>query len=132
MLVLDRRRRLVAWPQRGVGQVWWGTGRGRLQWRRFPDLAVGAPGEDGAATDDGAVYVYLGGEGGYQPWRVILAVDLGLAAKPGLAVGSGLAALDLDLDGIDDLVIALGAPLPSKEGRIAFLRGGRAASQTPS
>lgn len=89
----------------------------------YPDLAVGAPGEDDQATDVGAVYVFLGSEHGYQPWRSIVANDLDLEATTGLELGSGLASLDLDHDGYDDLIIAMGAPSPSKEGRIAFLRG---------
>ncbi|MCZ7685884.1 MAG: integrin alpha [Sandaracinaceae bacterium] len=38
----------------------------------YPDLAVGAPGEDvGGNADAGAVYVYLGTVRGFEPWRVL-------------------------------------------------------------
>lgn len=76
----------------------------------YPDLAIGAPGEDvGSNADAGAVYLYLGTERGFEPWRV-LHFDLGYGTSPaGAQFGSQLAAADFTDDGLADLVVALGS-----------------------
>ena len=89
----------------------------------YPDLAVGAPGEDDQEVNEGAVYVFLGSERGYQPWRVLRADDLGVLPATDLGVGTGLAALDFDVDGFSDLVVAFDAPTGGQEGRIAVIFG---------
>ncbi len=68
------------------------------------DLAVGAFGEDGGGKDRGAVYVYLGGPGGFDT-----ATELKLTASDAenydLFGFSLSGAGDLDGDGYDDLVV---------------------------
>lgn len=45
---------------------------GDLNGDGYPDLAVGAPGEDvGAVVGAGQVYVFLGSVQGFQPWKVV-------------------------------------------------------------
>lgn len=66
------------------------------------DLVVGAVGNDRAATDAGAAYVFYGIGGGITELADADAVLLGHAA--GIALGSGLALGDLDGDTYADLV----------------------------
>ncbi len=74
----------------------------------YPDLAVGAPGEDvDGNADAGAVYLYLGTERGFEPWHVLHGKNLTIA--PGLGFGTALAAGDIDENGDADLVVAYGA-----------------------
>lgn len=76
----------------------------------YPDLAVGAPGEDvGGNADAGAVYVYLGTVRGFEPWRVLYYEGWFGTAPAGMQFGTQLAAGDVDEDGYADLAVALGA-----------------------
>ncbi len=84
---------------------------GDLDYDGVPDLAVGAPGDDGGAPDAGAVHLlYLNSDGTVK--RTI-EINASTANGPLLAGGDGfgssLAAIgDLDRDGVADL--AAGAP----------------------
>ena len=77
---------------------------GLLDGDGFSDLAVGAPLDDGAATNSGRVRLFTGGTGGLSgpPART-----LGIAAA-GARFGAALAVLDWNDDGESDL--AVGAP----------------------
>lgn len=75
----------------------------------YPDLAVGAPGEDvGSNADAGAVYVYLGTVRGFEPWKVLHYEPWYGSAPAGMGFGTALAAGDIDEDGYADLLVALG------------------------
>ncbi|MEO8275918.1 MAG: hypothetical protein ABI639_06830 [Thermoanaerobaculia bacterium] len=80
----------------------------------FSDLAIGHPGEDVIATDDGALTVVMGSPDGLIVSRIRLFVE-GNAGLPGPVTQSlrtfaaALAAGDFDGDGAADL--AIGAPL---------------------
>lgn len=76
----------------------------------YPDLAVGAPGEDiGGIVDAGAVYVFLGTERGFEPWRRLVYEgpdSTGPFAE--MQFGIALAAADFTSDGRADLAIGRG------------------------
>ncbi|MFT3922571.1 MAG: FG-GAP repeat protein [Myxococcales bacterium] len=86
----------------------------------FADLAVGAPGEDGAS---GKVFVYLGSVLGLYAERVIDQSELG-QNEAGDEFGTSLVAFDLDRDQLDDLVV--GAPGEDLQtGAVYLFRGTR-------
>ena len=89
----------------------------------YPDLAVGAPGEKLSETGEGVIYLYLGTERGYQPWRRLETQDLGLTAVADMGLGTALAAGDFDADGFDDLAIALNTAGPGTESLLGFAMG---------
>ncbi len=79
----------------------------------YPDVAIGAPGEDTSGEDAGAVYLFFGplvDEGDLETADDVLYGD-----EPGERAGTALfGAADLDGDGVDDL--AVGSP-GAAEGR---------------
>lgn len=70
------------------------------------DFAVGAPGK---SDDAGVVEVLLGG-GDYSVWATVS------STTPGLALGSGLSADDIDQDGVTDLVVSAHGQLQDGSG----------------
>ena len=77
------------------------------------DLVVGAPGQDGASTNAGGVYLLLEHISGEVPLAEATATLYGMDVDDG--AGSALAALgDLDGDGYDDLL--LGVPWEDSSG----------------
>lgn len=74
----------------------------------YPDVAIGAPGEDDEVSmtaDVGRVYVYLGSSRGFQPWTVLE----NPAPEADARFGANLLRIDLDdTDDFDDLVVAYG------------------------
>lgn len=71
----------------------------------YPDLAVGAPGEDTQyGSSDGRIYVFLGSERGLQPWTALRPTDFS-GDSSDASLGGGLAAGDFDDDGYADLAI---------------------------
>lgn len=75
----------------------------------YPDLAVGAPGEDhGGTADVGRVYVFLGSTRGFQPWVSYGPEDFEVEPVASVAMGAHLAIADFDADGFADLAIAFG------------------------
>lgn len=73
----------------------------------YPDLAVGAPGEDiDTYADSGMIFVYLGSERGFQPWLTLSGADLGVGDATGRGTGQGLTAGDFNNDSVDDLAIS--------------------------
>jgi len=81
----------------------------------FADVAIGAPDFDALAADDGAVWVYFGGRGGFAraPW-----FNQGRVA--GARFGAAIVGGDIDGDGFSELVV--GAPGDSG-GRVVVFRG---------
>jgi hypothetical protein len=94
-----------------------------------PDLVVGAPRNDAAGTDGGAVYVYRGGAGFSGQTTAQAAVRL-LSSGSGDNFGAALAAGDVTGDGLADVIV--GAPLDGDEeaGRVLVFRGGPALAST--
>jgi hypothetical protein len=83
----------------------------------FPDLAVGASGEDaGTVRDVGAVSVLYGSSAGLSTAGGQIFTQVGSAAEPGDGFGFALATGDFDNDGFADL--AAGAPFEDA-GRVA-------------
>jgi hypothetical protein len=75
------------------------------------DLAVGAPGESvGAGTDvdEGAVYLFAGGDAGLTYAHAVTQVEVSANVEADDRFGQALATGDFDADGIDDL--AIGSP----------------------
>jgi len=95
----------------------------------FDDLAVGSPGETlGAAISAGVVTIGWGGPSGVQHVGSVelTAADLAGTIQQGAQIGASLLAVDLDQDGIDDLVV--GAPSEDitgliNAGRVYVARG---------
>ncbi len=82
------------------------AGRGDLNGDGYDDIAIGAPGYDGAYTDGGAVHVYYGSAAGLSPSP---SLTLDGAVRSSDAFGSTLEMrCDFDSDGYADL--AVGAP----------------------
>ena len=85
------------------------------------DLAIGTPGEDDQATDDGMVCVVYGRVGGLRDDDGVLRFErlsqthVGARSEDGDRFGSALAAGDFDGDGVDDL--AVGVPDENDDAR---------------
>lgn len=90
------------------------------------DLAVGAPGDDGAGTSQGAVHVLLMNPNGTVKSQVELSNGLGGLANGTLnsndRFGSALAALgDLDGDGVADLAVGAAGDQVGNSGAVYVL-----------
>ncbi|NMC70324.1 MAG: hypothetical protein GYA57_09695 [Myxococcales bacterium] len=101
------------------------AGAGDLDGDGYADVAVGAPFQDGAATDEGAVYVYRGGPSGPSavPDVVLAEPSHQAGALFGRAVAS---AGDINVNGFSELLV--GAPLRANpeadEGNVYVYYGG--------
>ncbi len=75
----------------------------------YDDLAVGIPGEDDAAADEGAVAIFYGSAAGLLPADAALLDQgvLGLDRGPNDRFGATLAAGDFDGNGYDDLAVGV-------------------------
>ena len=73
------------------------------------DLVIGAPGSDVPATNAGAVYVFFGSDGPFQPDQTAANADVTiLGPSPGAEFGTSTTTGDVNGDGVADLVV--GAP----------------------
>jgi hypothetical protein len=108
-----------------------GSGLAAVRWSSATrdDLAIGAPGASGG---DGRVFVVRGGAGFGTGARAVATAELAIgvsAARPGWfaggALGSVLAAADVDGDGKLDLVAS--APRGGRSGGAVIIYGGTAA-----
>ena len=70
----------------------------------YSDVVVGAPGQDGAAVDDGAAYVFLGGSSGLSSALETKIVAADPLTQSGFGTSVGQAG-DVDGDGIDDVIV---------------------------
>ncbi len=70
----------------------------------YPDLLVGAPNDDKAATNDGAAYLFSGSAGFSGATDVSAAQASFTGTHTAEAVGYALAGADLDADGLSELV----------------------------
>lgn len=85
---------------------------GNFDGDEFADLAVGAPGQDLAAADAGAVIVFYGAPagiiiGGSQAFGQSTPIAVEDTAEPGDAFATGLAAGDLGCRGYDALAVSV-------------------------
>lgn len=89
----------------------------------YPDLAVGAPGDDGASESGaGRIDIFLGTERGYQPWQTFTPEELDTQESAGLGMGIALAAGDFNDDGYSDLAVAFES-VPASGARIVVAYG---------
>lgn len=81
-----------------------GIGSGDLNGDGWPDLLVGAIDYDQGETDEGALFVYYGSDGGFasEPDRILV------SGQSDSDFGACVAAGDLDGDGFDEVIV--GAP----------------------
>jgi len=108
------------------------AGAGDVNGDGFDDVAVGAPGYDGALTNQGAVFVFHGGGSGPSSAPDWSAIGGGLDDTFGTSVAGGE---DVDGDGFDDLLVGVPGHTDGDlgEGRIDLFRGtGTGLESTPS
>ncbi|MCB9678714.1 MAG: FG-GAP repeat protein [Alphaproteobacteria bacterium] len=86
----------------------------------IPDVLVGAPYNDEGGAEAGAAYLFLGPHAGT---RSAVAADLVVRGRAGYGLGTAVALVDLDGDGLDDVVVG-GPTADADSGGVAVFAGG--------
>ena len=90
----------------------------------WDDLAIAAPSSDRDGSDTGAVYLLWGGGSFPEGLTSLAEADVTLVDdQPGALLGAGMTTGDIDLDGLDDLVLS--SPYGRSGGRVLVIRGRR-------